>query len=107
MLNAPIFLVLINLLLALAQATARSVDWCWLLCGLIIAFVMFEISVPKMRLIDEVLFAGFALAGIRTVALCGLALSPRSVALLNEFLLITITFEFSLLPFFKSYKFTS
>lgn len=44
---------------ALAQAAALSVDW----VVLIMAFAKFDMSVPKMRLIDEVLFAGFALAG--------------------------------------------
>lgn len=70
------------------------------------AFVIFEMSVPKMRLIDDVLLAGFALAATPiapTVALCGFALSPRSVALLKEFLLMTITFEFSLFPFLSNY----
>ena len=74
------------------------------------ALVMFEMSVPKILLIDEVRLAGFAMVTIGApeeviVALCGwwLALSPLSVARLNEFLLMTMTFEFSLFPFLRSY----
>jgi hypothetical protein len=72
---------------------------------------MFDMSVPKILLIEDVRFAGFALAAtwgppteVDIVALWGwwLEQPSRSVARLNEFLLITITLEFSLLPFFKS-----
>ena len=67
------------------------------------AFVRLEMSVPKIRLMDEVRLAGLALAGTAVLGAV-VALSILSVALLNEFLLITITFEFSLFPFLRSYK---
>lgn len=62
---------------------------------------------PKIRLIEAVRFYGLALAAI-TLMLAGLgfpeaALSPHSAARLNEFLLITITLEFSLFPFLRNY----
>jgi len=59
---------------------------------------MLEMSVPKMRLIEEVRLAGLALTAVDWATL-----SPRSVARLNELRLITMTFEFSLLPFLRSY----
>ncbi len=67
------------------------------------AFVRLEMSVPKIRLMEEVRLAGWALAGTPVLGAV-VALSILSVALLNEFLLITITFEFSLFPFLRSYN---
>ena len=112
------FLVLISFWL-LALAGCLSEDWfCCLFYELPnIALAILDMSVPKNLLIEDVRFAGLALAaGIVDEFViwaceaedmvgfwCWLALSTLSVALLKEFLFITITFEFSLFPFFKSY----
>jgi len=72
---------------------------------------MFDMSVPNILLIEEVLFYGgggfegcagdiIALADeVRARPRPTTALSARSVARLKLFRLMTMTFEFSLLPF--------